>query len=181
MSAVAEISKPSSTVTFAAKRADLRLTKVPRYPIYGPGGREIGREPGQALGFKDGVLPVTADGAQLAEGGVLPRDEALEFLRGHRLFGDQQEGFWEIHQAPPAVSVEEMQAVARATAHHDVEGLAALREAEVAGWGREDFLGSIDEAVGTIEAVQAEVRAQIEAEQQAAGAAAKPAAKRSAR
>lgn len=180
MSAVAEISKPDTAVLFAAKRDGLRLTKRPRYPLFGQGGEKVGEKPGEAVQFRDGTLRVTEQGVELAEGGILPREEALEWLRGHKLFGDVHEGFTEVAQAAPRPTMEELTLITAATAQHDVATLERLLAAEVEGWDRVDVVSMIRQGLETIERIKAEVRAQIEAEQ-AAAAEPKPAAKRSAR
>lgn len=158
MSAVAEISRPDTAVMFAAYRTDLRLTKVSRYPIFGPGGAKVGEHPGQALQFRDGILRVTDEGVPLESGGMLPRDEALAYLRAHRAYGDLHEGFTEIHQAAPPVSQDELSAMMAAV--WDEDALTALIEAEESGWNREALLTPAREALGRLREAVAQMAAQ---------------------
>lgn len=138
MAAVAEISKPDTSVVFAARRDGLRLVKTPRYPIFGQGGEKIGERPGQALAFRDGTLKVDETGVTLEDGGKLGRDEALSFLREHRLCGNTEEGFTEMAQAAPPVSQEELAALMDAVT--DEDAMVAIIEAERAGWQRPALL-----------------------------------------
>jgi hypothetical protein len=171
MAATAEISTPSTTVTFAAVRDGLRLIKTPRYPIFGPGGRAVGEDPGESVKFADGILPVTDEGVTLEDGRVMPREQALEWLRGHRLFGNLHDGFSEVAQAAPAVTQAELETLMAAAL--DEGALVRLIEAEEAGWNRPTFLAP---ARGQLERVR-----ELLAAQAAQAPESKPAAKRSAR
>ncbi len=161
MAATAEISKPSSSVLFTSARDGLRLTKEQRYPVYGPSGAKVGEQPGKALRFQDGALRVDESGVDMADGGRLPAAEALEFLRGHRLFGDKQEGFWEVQQAAPPVSQAELEALMNAAWEATTtvsEGpLSRLIDAEEAGWARESLLAPAREHLEKLRAKIAEL------------------------
>src|SRR6478735_7403838 len=128
MSAVAEISKPSETVMFAAKREDMRLVWKPRYPIFGPAGEKVGERVGKTVKFSEGTLRVPESGFKFEDGrsveGAEGTAELLRWLRNHHLFGDVHEGFLEVQEAAPAVSPAEMDAILEAAT--DPEALAAL-------------------------------------------------------
>lgn len=173
MSAVAEISKPSTTVMFTAVRDGLRLVKRARYPIFGPGGRAVGEEPGQAVVFRDGMLRVPPEGIMLEDGRRMDADEALEWLRAHRLFGNVEDGFTEIAQAAPPVSQDELSAM-MAAAYDDV-ALERIIAAEKSGWQRDSLLVPAREALARLR----EYAAQVAAQQQVAEVeTVKPAAKK---
>ena len=166
MSAVAELSKPSTAVLFTAARADLRLVKKPRRPVWGPDGEQVDLKPGQTFQFRDGMLRVGDDGVPLEDGTSLAREEALAWLRKHRLYGNPHDGFTEIAQAAPAVSEAELSTLLAASA--DEEALERLIAEEEAGWAREELLRPARERMEQVARIKAELRAEMEAEEKSA-------------
>lgn len=163
MSAVTEplVSAPQKTMIFSARREDLRLTKVPRYPVYGASGQKVNESIGEVVCFKQGRLEVPLDGDFVLEDGrTAPAAEVLEWLQHHRLLGDAHEGFFEVTMAAPAPSAAEMEALVSAAVALDTDRLAEIAAQEEAGWGREAILSV---ARGAIERVE-EFKAQVDAE-----------------
>jgi hypothetical protein len=151
------VDQPAAATVFASRREDLRLIKLPRYPQFGAGGQKVGEQQGEALQFRNGTLPVPAQGTiTLEDGRELDAGEVRDWLQRHRLFGNQHEGFWEVTLAAPPVSDEEQRRVMRAVAKLDVETLEAMQEQERAGWAREGFLGTLDEALDEVRDMRAE-------------------------
>lgn len=131
------ISKPSAVVLFVG-RSELRLVKRKRFPIRDSSGAEVDMTPGEAFAFRDGTLRIPEGKVTLEGGATMPRDEALAWLRGHKLYGNPSEGFLELTPAAPAVSEAEMDAVLEVV--WDEEALLALIAAEEAGWARDALL-----------------------------------------
>lgn len=182
MSAVAEtemVSTPQATTLFAAYREDLRLVKFPRYPKHGPGGRQVGEDPGEAIQFRSGILIVPEGGELVLEDGrPIDADEALAWLRKHPLLGNSFEGFWEVSRAAPPVSQDELSAMMRAA--WDEDALAGLIRQEEQGWQREALLVPAREALERLLEAKAEIAAQAAAVP-AAEPEPKPAARRAAK
>lgn len=202
MSAVAEatpdlVAPRTSTVLFLARREDLRLTYIARRPQRdATTGAQLEPTRGVTFGFLNGSLRLKPDG----DGNVLvsdpvggagetlvPLETALKWLRGHRRYGDVNEGFWEVDPVAPPMSREEQDRIVAAAMAWDKETLAAIVAQERAGWNRKDVLhvaeGSIrrieemevkaDEAVAAKEAEVDSERAQREAIQRQLDAALK--------
>jgi hypothetical protein len=151
------VNQPAAATVFASRRSDLRLIKLPRYPQFGAGGTKVGEQPGEAIQFVHGSFNVPASGTvTLEDGRTADAVEIREWLQGHRLLGNQHEGFWEVTLAAPPVSDEEQRRVMRAVAKLDVETLEAMQEQERAGWAREGFLGTLDEALDEVRDMRAE-------------------------
>ena len=171
------VSQPSTLITYAARRENLRLTKRRRFPVRNPVTGEVeGQTQGQYVGFRFGLFQCPPSGpfmlVDTLDGGQVEVDAAdvIEFLDKHRLNGDQQEGFWRVEQAAPPISGEEMNALTQAALGLDEESLQKILEQERAGWKRPDIISNAEMALERIAAVRAE------AEKQAAEAA-KPAPK----
>lgn len=151
------VNQPESATLFASRREDLRLIKYPRYPQFGAGGQKVGEARGEALQFRHGALPVPATGTiTLEDGREVDAGEVREWLRGHRRFGDQHEGFWEVTLAAPPVSDEEQRRVMRAVARLGSETLETMLEQERAGWAREGFIETLEESLTEVRELRAE-------------------------
>lgn len=173
MSSTAAFSVPDQAVTFSARRSELRLVKTPKHPIYGPNGQRQGETVGETIAFRDGVLRVPASGkVTLEDGRQASAEEILEWMRGHRLFGNADGGFVEIGQVAPPVSQEEMQVITDAAIALDIETLEAIKREESAGWARETVLTTVEKALtGVAEAKEAVAKEIAEREKNAAVAA----------
>jgi hypothetical protein len=175
-----EAPQPLNGVLFASRRTELRLVKSPRYPQYGPGGRQVGEHSGQTIPFRDGKLLVPKDAPVILEdGGKLDPDEALEYLRSHRLYDDPHGGFWEVQMTAPPVSQADLQRAMEMSARLDVDGLKAWLAEEQQGWNRPDVTGPLEQSITEITAAlakaEADAREAVEAEAKAAKAAPKKA------
>lgn len=146
---------------FASRRTDLRLTKIQRYPKYGPLNQKMGELPGEAIRFVDGKLwvPAAEGKIKLEDGKLVDAAEIREFLHNHPLNGDRFEGFWQVELSAPAPSREELEALMRAATDPDLEqGLIRLREiinAEQNGWARDDILVVASEALERLQSIKA--------------------------
>jgi hypothetical protein len=159
------VSQPAREKTYAARRDGLTLVHTPEYPIFGPGGRQVGIEPGIRIQFTDGMLRIPLSGKiETAQGRKVDVAPILEWLDGHRLNGDQYEGFFEVAQAAPPVSPDEMDSIMRLAALHDMDGLQALLDTERAGWKRETVLRAVETNLATIRELHAQLEAQQEAD-----------------
>jgi hypothetical protein len=162
-------SKPN--VMFRSARKNLRLTMEARYPIVNPvTQRPAGVTKGKFVAFREtakgGLLtfaekgPVklidTLDGNE-AE---MPAEELIEYLEGHRLFGDRFDGFWRETIEAPAVTREEVQVLMDAALEFDEDKLNLLIEQEEQGWGRSELLDTARGAVERIVAAKAKVAAE---------------------
>lgn len=142
------VAAPDDHVVFYSRRQDLRLVKTPRYPIYGPGGREMGTQLGEAVQFRDGQLRVPLKGKmRMDDGREMPAVEVRDWLENHRLFSDREDGFWRIDPEAPPVSREELDALTQIALDFDEERLVAFIEQERSGWAREDLLGTAEKAL----------------------------------
>jgi hypothetical protein len=166
-------SQPRREVAYAARRADLRLTKVPRYPVLGQGGQKVDETRGVVIKFQDGQLRVPVDGTLLTEQGhEVDAAEILAWLKRHPLLGNHDEGFFEVPQAAPPVSEEETERVGEFSLLHDTDSLRAMLESERAGWNRQALVRPVEKAIARIEQIRADFEAQQAAETE------KPTAKR---
>jgi hypothetical protein len=179
MTAVLEeplVSAPARSVLYAARREDLRLVRVPRYPERGASGQQVGETLGQVVVFRNGRLDVPLDGPiMLEDGREVDGAEINEWLQKHRRFGDADEGFFKVELAAPPVSEDEMNALVEAAMALDVEKLEEIVRQEEQGWRREALLRVAREGVERIHAFKAQhAAAEAEPEKPAAKAAAKP-------
>jgi hypothetical protein len=153
----APVSQPEPYDLFMCRRSELRLTKVARYPIMGPGGQKTGEHPGQAIAFRDGVLRVPHHGVvTLEDGREVDADDVRRFLLGHKLLGDWQEGFWRVDPVAPPVSQAELDTLLEAGMAFDEAAVTAIIEAERAGWNREALINAAVKALDGIQRVNAE-------------------------
>lgn len=159
------VSQPAREKTYAARRDTLTLVHTPEYPIFGPGGRQVGIEPGIRIQFTDGMLRVPLSGKiTTAQGRQIDAAPIIEWLDGHRLNGDGYEGFFEVAQAAPPVSEDEMNGIMRMAALHDMDGLQALLDTERSGWNRRSIVRAVETNLATIRELHAQLDAQQEAE-----------------
>lgn len=155
------LSTPEQAVTFTARRRDLRLVKVPIYPVFGAGGMKVGEQPGETIQFTDGVFTCPTSGAvRLADGRDGDAAEVLAFLKAHRLNGNIFEGFVEVAQAEPIPSADDMDAIVQAAEQLDVARIEELIATEEAGWNREAILTVARGSLERVKAIQAEVAKQ---------------------
>jgi hypothetical protein len=159
------VSQPRREIAFAARRADLRLTKVPRYPVLGQGGQKVDETRGVVVKFQDGQLSVPTEGKLRTEQGhEVDAAEILEWLQRHPLLGNHDEGFFEVPQAAPPVSEEETERIGEFSLLHDTDSLRAMLESEQRGWNRQGLVGPVTKAIARIEQIRADFEAQQEAE-----------------
>jgi hypothetical protein len=151
-------------VIFAARREDLRLTKVPRYPVYGASGQKVSESVGEVVCFRAGRLEVPLEGEITLEDGR-PADaaEIVQWLEKHRLYGDREEGFFKVELAAPAPTQDEMQALVDAAMELNVDRLREILRQEEEGWQREAILRV---ARGGVEKIEAALAAHAEEQQE---------------
>jgi hypothetical protein len=165
------VSQPEASITYVARRSDLRLTMKPRYPVNNPvTGQREGVSRGVFCGFRDGTLRIPREGKVVLmdtlNGGESEEIEAAdvhEWLQKHRRYGDRSEGFWMLEQPAPPVSPQEIDRLMEAAARWDVATLEAVLEQERAGWGRADLISTAERQVERIRAMEAERDAQVAA------------------
>jgi hypothetical protein len=160
MSAIAEplVSQPARQIIFRSRREDLRLTKVQRYPIYGPGGMKVGEQPGQVVAFRDFTFACPPSGkVRLEDNREADAAEVIAWLESHPLIGNREEGFWRDEQPAPPVSQDEIDALMTATL--DEEKLVAIIEQERAGWARDAILVPAQRSLEELRAMKAQIEA----------------------
>lgn len=158
------VSTKPGTVTFMARRENLKLVKRAERNRRNAEGDVVEVIPGERLQFVDGLLrvppageiggekdePIDAESLLLwLEGGTDPKGKKV---RAHPLFGDREEGFWRVDEPAPAVTPEEMDALTDLAVSQDAEGIEALIAQEEAGWGREGLLGSARKLLERVQA-----------------------------
>lgn len=164
------VATPENQVLFICRREDLKLVKVPIYPVYGPSGQKVGEHRGERVGFKGIYFRCPKEGTVELEGGVkVDAAEVIEWLENHRLFGNSEEGFWRLDPVAPAPTREELEAMMNAAIELDEDLLERLLEQERGGWKREDVIETAETALERIRKVKAEAKAQAEAEAKKAG------------
>lgn len=160
------VTPATDTVTYAARREDLRLVMIARYRSRDPvSGQPTGQSQGAFIGFKNGIKTIPKTGrvtlVDTIDGGEVEMDaeEVNAWLRRHRLFGDLFEGFFEVAPAVPAVSTQEMNALMEAATSWDVEKLEQIIAEEEAGWGRPEIIEQARAAAARIRDAEAKVAA----------------------
>jgi hypothetical protein len=142
------VQTPEAVTVSGSRRRDLRLVKVAKQPVYGAGGQKVNESPGQTIVFRDGILRVPADGdVTLEDGRKIPGSEVDTFLRGHHLWEDKEEGFFEVHAAVPPVSADEMVAITEAMAARDQKALVDILDAELGGWRRDAIIRAAEAGI----------------------------------
>lgn len=171
------VSQPAREKSYAARRGELKLVHTQEYPIYGPGGRQIGMEPGIRIKFTDGVLRIPLQGKITTEQGrEIDAAPIVAWLDSHRLNGNREEGFFEVPQAAPPVTDAELDAIMEAGYTHNMDALEAILQSEQAGWGRTQIVQAVEKALTRIREMHAQMEAQRAQEE--AEAVKKPAAKK---
>lgn len=155
------VQTPEESLLFMARRRDLRLVKTPRYDRFGAGGQKMGEVPGEAVAFRDGVLRVPREGkVTLEDGRQTDAADILEWLEGHRLNKDVNDGFWRVDPTAPPVSQEELRSLMEIAMALDEERLRVFIDQERNGWCREELLSTAEEALERLVATKAELTAQ---------------------
>lgn len=146
---------------YAARRSELTLVHTAEYPIFGPGNRQVGIEPGIRIAFQDGILRIPLEGKiRTQQGRMVDAGPIREWLDQHPLNGDQDAGFFEVAQAPSPVTEDELTAITMAAASLDSERLEQLLSSERQGWQRPQIMAAISRALETIESIRASVEAE---------------------
>lgn len=140
MSAADVIARPDTYSTYFSSRSDLTLVRVPQQRLYDQHGVVRGTTPPDRIAFRDNTLR-TSDA------------DEIEFLEGHRLFGDPFEGFVKQNMPAPAPTEEELLAITEVS--QDREELLAILRAENAGYQRPLILRMCAAAIDRIDGVQA--------------------------
>jgi hypothetical protein len=131
--------KPDGEV-FESARFELVLVRDPQRVIRDArSGEVVGKTEPVRIHFRGGRY--TAQDA-----------DEVSYLKGHRLFGDPEDGFSLMPMPAPAVSQEEINAMLAAAAANDAETLQAMLEDERANWDRADVVDLLE---GTLERVTA--------------------------
>jgi hypothetical protein len=175
------VSPTEETVLYMSRRAELRLTMVPRYPkLNQVTGAKQGETKGAFIGFRDGQVRIpktgeyrTVDTLDGGESETMDVAEVHEWLQKHRLFGNQLEGFWRVDPSAPPVSSEELQVLMDAALTLDAETLEEIIRQESGGWRREQIIDRAEDALMKIAAIR-EREAAAQREQEQAPAKAKP-------
>ena len=176
------VAPADTTVLYVSRRAELRLTMVPRYPkLNQVTGQKQGDTKGVFIGFRDGHVRIPKEGKYVTvdtlDGGEsqpIDASEIHEWMQNHRLFGNQLEGFWRVDPEAPPVSQDEMRALMSAAIRLDADLLHEIIRQEKAGWNRSQILEEAEEALLRIQEIAEQSQA---AEIAAAEAAAEPPAK----
>lgn len=152
MAAAEQLVAPTETsYLYMSRRADLRLVRIPRYPIFAGGGRQVGEEPGQMLQFIENTLRVPKDGkVMLADGRRVDSGEILQWLDSHRRYGDVEDGFWRVDPTAPPVSQDELDRLLDAALNYDQDLLEEIVRQERAGWGRSQIIESAERSLAKI-------------------------------
>jgi hypothetical protein len=155
------VSQPVKTTMFLARRSDLRLVKVPRYPQFGIGGQKVGEHPGQAVQFRDGRLDVPEKGKMMLDDGREgDAAEVREWLLRHPMLGSTEEGFWVVDQLAPPVSEADLDMLLENALDADV--LREIIRQEERGWARDALLRPARKQLEKVERVEAELAAEAE-------------------
>jgi hypothetical protein len=159
------VSQPRLEKTYAARRGELTLVMKPEYPRYGPGGDQVGTVEGTRLSFADGMLRLPLTGTiKTAQGREIDAAPVIEWLDAHQLNGNRDEGFFEVAQAAPPVSEEELTAIMLASAAWDEERLQGILSAEQQGWSRPPILKAVQQALSTVQQMKENVAAEVAAD-----------------
>lgn len=173
------VSTPEDAVLFMARRSELRLTMKPRYRLRDPvSGQVTGQTAGTFIGFREGVFRCPKEGTcklvDTIDGGESQIDagELIEWLEGHRLYGNQFEGFWRVDPTAPPPSRDELQRLMDAAIALDEETLQKVIDQERAGWDRQDIITTAEKALERIMQVKEQLHAEAAAAAKAEAAAA---------
>jgi hypothetical protein len=162
------VSQPDRGTIFVSVRSNLRLVRTPRYPIYGPGGRTVGEEQGEVIQFRNSRLYVPDEGTvTLEDGREVDAADLKDWLLNHRRLNDKHDGFFALQTAAPPVTQAEIEAITRAVLAVDVDALERVLEQETNGWGRQEVIGPVQDALTNIAALAEQARAQAAAKEQA--------------
>jgi hypothetical protein len=135
------VSSPSKAVVFAARREDLRLVRVPRYPVRDAGGQQVSETQGTAFQFRHGLLTVPAEGTvQTEDGREVDAADVMAWLMSHKRYNDREEGFFKVETAAPPPSPADMALLLKFAREADVAGFERVIAEEQAGWNRKEFL-----------------------------------------
>jgi len=168
------IAQPDQRVVYLSRRSDLRLIRVARQPRHNVAGMKIGEDPGQAVQFVEGKLTLPLEGkVRIDQGREADAVEIREWLEGHHIFGNVEEGFWRVDPAAPPLSAAEMSMFQELVLKLDVEGLRRCLEAERNGWARTDIVAVLEESIEKVGEVVEEARRAHEEETAAGDAEAK--------
>lgn len=157
--------QPSRTVLFMARRAEHQMVKKASWPIRDPStGEVMGNSPGQMIAFRSGAFRCPMDGdVTFADGSTGDAAEVLAWLRGHQSNGNLEEGFWEVPEAPPAPSQDELNWLMQMSVGLDIEGLEQFIEGERGGFNRLQLITAAETSIEQIRAVQAAAEGPAEA------------------
>lgn len=141
------VAERPTSVLFFSRRRQLRCVAVPKEPIYGPSGRKQGETKGKVIEFREA-----------GDVGRFETDdpEEIAFLRNHVLFGNPNEGLWEVVQTAPPVGQDELAAAMEAVTSFDLDRLRAMHAQESEGWAREALLAPLGQSIERIEQLYAE-------------------------
>jgi hypothetical protein len=146
------VSSPAASTLYMSRRSELRLVKVPTYPVFGPGGLKVGEQPGLTVEFKDGQFRVPHEGEViLAKGQRIEAGELNTWLQQHPLLHDLEGGFWKVDPVAPPVSQEEMEAITDAALELSEERLRQILTQEQQGWQREQILTTVQRTLDKLE------------------------------
>lgn len=135
------VSVPDTSTLFMARRSDLRLIKKAVRQTRDVEGNVAETILGQTIGFHDNVLRIPATGGvRMEDGRECPAHEILEWLEGHPLKEDIQEGFWRVDPTAPPPSEPELELLQALAMDLDVLGLEGFINQERAGWARRSLL-----------------------------------------
>ena len=160
------VSAPSKTITFLARREELKLVLIPERFRRNAEGDVVETIPGMRLKFDGGILRIPPSGQVKGEKGeVLPAADVLRKLQGdpanpyefppHPLLGDREEGFWRMDEPAPAPTEAEIQMLVDLGMERDQSALETFITQESAGWNRESLLKNAQSTLNRVRELKA--------------------------
>lgn len=160
---IPEIEPMPVAIQFASRGRYLALERVIPRRVINPSTGASHWAPGITYDFEEGVL-LLYPGQDLiadrfnAETGQMEEQDAIEWARGHMLYGTER-GFWEVAPVAPdpaPLMAQIMQLAVRAgnpeTRDDSVTALVQLYERESESWKREQILSACKTALAAVEA-----------------------------
>ena len=144
-------------VTFYSPHRNLTLVRIPVDEEIVRGGQRR-KLPGVSYSFEKTPNFLTVYvGQDLIEDGVDPetgewvKQDAVQWLRNHRLFGESQPGGFDEYREPVPPSSDTLTQVVDAMADEDLDRLSEIREHELSSHARSDVLDAVDRAIKKLE------------------------------
>lgn len=136
--------------TFLARRSELRLVYSPGYTEFHAHGNKTIHN-GEVLLFKDARLDINVEQCKTRKL-KHPPEVYIAWLKEHPLYGDTQEGFFEIQPAKPDPTPE-LDAIQQCVGFMNIEGIQEVQAAELLGHNRPAVLHAAEKGLQTIQDV----------------------------